>query len=343
MKRYYVIDALRAVLALCVVLGHTGVLPLFGAVGQPDHALDLIARAWRTLAFGPPAVIGFFVISGFCIHLPFAGGGRKVPLLRFYARRYLRILVPLLTVVAVYKIVWPDAVILGEHSILWHSTLWSIVCEELYYAAYPFLNRLRARSGWLPLIALAFVAAAAIDLAYPSARDWEDLGIVYTTLVLSPVWLLGCLLAETVAARGSGSRVSIWLWRLGVWSAMWVAGIAHFHAGLYQTQSGVLLGVLAYFWLRAELRHERESAPWPLLVWAGRWSYSLYLVHPIVISLFGLSVLAGSPLLTWVVLLLAVLTASYVFYLLVERPSHRLARKVSLFEGATQQVRTSPV
>ena len=344
MRRYYIIDALRAVLALCVVIGHTEVFPLFGPVGQADGLLDLLARAWRTIVFGPPAVIVFFVISGFCIHWPFAHGAQKVPLLRFYARRYLRIVIPLLAVVAIYKIVWPQAVVFGPSSILWHSTLWSVVCEEIYYAAYPLLNRASRQAGWLPLVALALVAAAAIDLSYRSAQDWEDLGIVYTTLVLSPVWLLGCHLAETISStERTYSGRAIWLWRLGAWSVMWVAGVLHFHGGVYQTQTGVLVGIVAYFWVRAELCHEREGAPWPPLVWAGGWSYSLYLVHPVVIGAFGLYALRGPPRLIWVALFVSVLAASYLFYLLIERPSHGLARKVSLFEAPKPQVQTSPV
>lgn len=344
MRRYYVIDALRAVLALCVVIGHAEVFPLFGLVGQSDNFFDLLARAWRTIVFGPPAVIVFFVISGFCIHLPFAGSAQKVSLLRFYARRYLRIVVPLVAVVAIYKIVWPQAIVLGSDSILWHSTLWSVVCEEIYYAAYPFLNRMRRHFGWLRMIAMALLAAAIINLSYISAKDWEDLGIIYTTLVLSPVWLLGCHLAETISSveRSCSSR-AIWLWRACAWSVMWIAGVLHFHGGVYQTQTGVVVGIVAYFWVRAELCHEREKTPWMPLVWAGGWSYSLYLVHPIVIGVFGPYTVAGSPRLTWILLFISVLAASYLFYLLIERPSHGLARKVSLFEGSKQQVQTSPV
>jgi peptidoglycan/LPS O-acetylase OafA/YrhL len=57
LKRYYVIDALRSVLALCVAIGH--VFPLFGPVSQQDAFWDFLANGFRTMVFGPPAVIAF--------------------------------------------------------------------------------------------------------------------------------------------------------------------------------------------------------------------------------------------------------------------------------------------
>jgi hypothetical protein len=63
LKRLLILDALRCVLAVCVAVGHVGMFPLFGPVGQPNPILDLMARGSRTLVFGPPAVIAFLVIS----------------------------------------------------------------------------------------------------------------------------------------------------------------------------------------------------------------------------------------------------------------------------------------
>jgi peptidoglycan/LPS O-acetylase OafA/YrhL len=58
--------------AACLMLfwsqiGHAGAFPLFGPVGQHAGMLDLLARGIRTLVWGPPAVIVFFVISGFLL------------------------------------------------------------------------------------------------------------------------------------------------------------------------------------------------------------------------------------------------------------------------------------
>jgi peptidoglycan/LPS O-acetylase OafA/YrhL len=334
LRRLYVIDALRCVLALWVTMGHAGAFPLFGPVGQRDSILEYLARGVRTLVWGPPAVIVFFVISGFCIHYPFVEKTGAFPTVRFYARRYLRILVPVIFTVALFKMLVPKTVVFERNSILWHSTLWSILCEEIYYAVYPFFNRLRFIVGWPNILKGAFGIAIPVALYYLPAQDWQDLGIINTAIVLFPVWLLGCYLAENLPSLVKEySNRSIWMWRLSAWATMWLAEILHFHGGIHQIQTGLWTGVIFYFWLRAEISYYRGRDPWSLLVWVGRWSYSLYLLHPIVISVcasFG--VLASESRQSWIVVLALILLASYVFYLAIERPSHSLARKISLFD-----------
>jgi peptidoglycan/LPS O-acetylase OafA/YrhL len=332
-KRFYVIDALRSVLALWVAIGHAGVFPLFGAVGQNDGLLDFLARGLRTLVWGPPAVIVFFVISGFCIHYPFAENARRCPILNFYARRYLRILIPVAFTVAMFKILIPETVIIGQDSILWHSTLWSVLCEEIYYALYPYLNRASLTFGLATIFKAAFVIAVPIAWLYSPAQEWQDLGIVGMAVVLFPVWLLGCYLAEHVSSLEKDcSRRAIWTWRLSAWAVMWIAEMLHFHGGISQTRTSIWMGVFAYFWLRAEITYFKHRTPWPVLVRAGRWSYSLYLIHPLVIALcFKFLFLTQTTRLNSAVMMALILAASYLCYLVVERPSHNLARKIPLF------------
>src|ERR1700730_3257650 len=85
--RYPVLDALRFSLAFWVVLGHFGVSPLFAAADENTFVGRTLVHGWSSMVFGTPAVIGFFVISGFCIHLPFKKNG-KFEIGRYYARRY---------------------------------------------------------------------------------------------------------------------------------------------------------------------------------------------------------------------------------------------------------------
>jgi peptidoglycan/LPS O-acetylase OafA/YrhL len=332
-KRFYVVDALRCVLALCVVFGHVGMFPLFGPVGQPDPFWDTCARAFRTIVWGPPDVIAFFLISGFCIHYPFAQSKRKSPILQFYARRYLRILVPVICTVILFKMISPQTIIFGGDTILWNSTLWSIVCEEIYYAIYPLFNRYAPRVGWSIITKIAFVMSLLASWIFFPGRDWQDMGVIATAVTLFPVWLMGCYLAEKVTVLGSQSSVRlIWFWRIAAWGVMWSAMILHFHVGFYQTKSGLWVGLIYYFWIRAEITYYKTGRPWEFLVWGGLWSYSLYLVHPISIALWQMYSINGTQSrFDWMIVVGFVLAASYVFYLLVERPSHRLARRIPLF------------
>lgn len=337
MRRFYILDALRGVLALDVAIGHAGMFPLFGSIHQSNTLLALLARGWDTFVFGPPAVIAFFIISGFCIHYPFSDGDSSYAVWRFYARRYLRILIPVACVVAILKAKSPvGTTVFGENSIIWHSTLWSLVCEEIYYAAYPLLARLARTMGWARVIAISCLPMVVIMWWFFPSAEWNDVGIAGTSLTLLPVWLSGCYLAEhSRTLRDVYSSRQIWAWRGSAWLVMWLALVLHFHTNLHQTISGPLVGLAYYYWLRAEICYGRDRMPSKILVWTGQWSYSLYLIHPVVID--GWLTYGGpnpGSRIGWIALLLATLIASYAFYLAVEKPSHKLASRIRLADHA---------
>jgi peptidoglycan/LPS O-acetylase OafA/YrhL len=333
--RFPVLDALRFVLAFWVVMGHFGVFPLFAGADTNSRLGRGLVHGWNTITFGTAAVIGFFIISGFCIHLPFRNGETLV-LSRYYARRYLRILVPLACGVGVFYLVGIHIDLLGDNSILWVSVLWSLVCEEIYYAAYPLLRLGRMRLGWTALLSASFAAAIAVLATHQYADDWRGYGPIRTALILLPVWLLGCLLAEKAADLAPlESSPVIWTWRLGIWSASWVCEILHFEFHVYYTFTMLPFGVLAFFWILQEIRHGMSGAqPWKPLVSAGAWSYSLYLIHGPAMFFFAERVRMPNLgyFVNWFAANAFILGASYTFYLLVERPSHRQARKIS-FQG----------
>lgn len=324
---YPILDALRFILASWVMIGHFQMFPLFGDPNTGSGIWHLVKRGWSTIVFGTPAVIVFFVISGFCIHLPFRGEV-KFDILNYYLRRYTRILIPVAAALLVYR-AFGKITIWGEHSILWESPLWSLACEEIYYAMYPMLRQFRNKIGWKWLLPTSFVVAVAIALTHPHSTTWHTFGPLGTAMILLPVWLLGCLLAEQVdSLKLNTPTLSIWYWRFLVWLGCWTAEMLHFKLGVPFTQTMIWFGVLAYFWLRQELAHGKVNAPNRFLVAAGAWSYSLYLIHAnggAMLLLLGWKL---PPIPNWFLVIGSSLLFSYVFYLLVERPSHQLARRI---------------
>jgi peptidoglycan/LPS O-acetylase OafA/YrhL len=144
---YPVLDPLRFVLAFWVAVGHFEMLQLFGDPNTGVRLCFWFKRGWNTVVFGTPAVIVFFVISGFCIHLPFRGTA-KIDVFRYYLRRYTRILLPIAGTLVIYRKLGARLTFWGEPSILCEPPLWSLACEEIYYALYPFLRWARNRIGW---------------------------------------------------------------------------------------------------------------------------------------------------------------------------------------------------
>jgi peptidoglycan/LPS O-acetylase OafA/YrhL len=317
-----------------VTIGHYEVFPLFAGADGTSGLAKLLTRGWNTVVFGTPAVIVFFVISGFCIHLPFRGD-KKLAVGRYYLRRYTRILIPVAGALVVYRLAGDKLRFWGEHSILWESPLWSLACEEIYYAAYPGLRVLRNKVGWKFLLGGSFAASVGVAATHIHSVSWHDFGPLGTSLILLPVWLMGCLLAEqSDGLREMNSTTRIWLWRFAIWLGCWTSEMLHFKAGVPYTQTMAVFGVLAYFWVKNEIAYGREHEPKGFLVAAGAWSYSLYLVHA-----QGMGVIwkLGMPnlgyIVSWFATILSSLATAYVFYLLVERPSHQLARKIKVNEG----------
>jgi peptidoglycan/LPS O-acetylase OafA/YrhL len=111
------ISSLRFVLALCVVIGHFG-LPIGPLNEMPSRA----RTAHRNLLCG--GVIVFFVISGFCIHFPNRNGLAVKSWRMYFARRYLRILIPMSVAIAL------SVPLKMQFGLLSYSILWSLLCSS---------------------------------------------------------------------------------------------------------------------------------------------------------------------------------------------------------------------
>ncbi len=191
MERVRGLDAIRAVCAFWVVMGHFGGPPITAGLDRTTRAGWLIGGLYNNFWNGPAAVIVFFVISGFCIHYP-SSRTLQIPSLAGYAaRRYLRIGLPL----AVAMVVSPY---LGVKLGLFHdSILWSLVAELVYYTLYPALLALRRRGvEWRWMVAGSFIAALVLVATDPKAKNYASWGIGLNWVMGLPCWLLGCELAE---------------------------------------------------------------------------------------------------------------------------------------------------
>ena len=149
-KRIAGLDSIRFVCALWVVFGHLGFFPAVRDLDR-DHPVGMVLRALLGSLFtGPPAVIVFFIISGFCIHYPFRRA-RSMPGLAFLLRRYIRIGFPAMGAVLFIRHFAPgnSAFDLSATS---GTVVWSLLAEVIYYTIYPLLFLMAKRSGWLPIL-----------------------------------------------------------------------------------------------------------------------------------------------------------------------------------------------
>jgi peptidoglycan/LPS O-acetylase OafA/YrhL len=322
MKRVLPISSIRFVLAVWVVLGHFGI-PILRQHNQVDILWAF--RVFVNNAFnGPAAVVVFFVISGFCIHFP----NRKkleVHSWRLYlARRYLRTLIPMLGALA---IAMPLKMPFGLFT---DSILWSLLCEEIYYLLYPGLLLLRDRMGWRYLMTLAWALAFVVVLTNPRALSYAAYGPGLNWMLGLPCWLIGCRLAERLDSfsRIPVSTRQIWLWRGGTWMLSSTLCAMRFHTPIGYPWTLNLFAVIATLWIEREIRYYHAGRP-QLFESLGEASYSIYLTHlqcgPLLQSL---PIAAGMGLgATWFSSMALCGGVSTLFYWVVERPSHRLARR----------------
>jgi len=217
-----------------------------------------------------------------------------------------------------------------ELSLFDGTVLWSIVCEEVYYLLYPFLLPLQRRYGWGTLIALAFAGATVVAWTDPTAGDYPSYGWQFNWLLGLPCWLLGCKLAQgSDSLQMPVSARAIWSWRFVVWVVSGALLGLRFHSPVGYPHTFNYFAILCYFWLRREIQYFRHADPPRWSEWGGKWSYSLYLLHLPAQVLFGqLMVPNMGFILNWLMRFGWTLGCSYVFYLLVEKPSHAFARWV---------------
>jgi peptidoglycan/LPS O-acetylase OafA/YrhL len=327
------ISSIRFVLAMWVALGHFGIP--FLRDQQHDRILWAV-RAFLNNAFnGPAAVIAFFVISGFCIHFPNRKGLFVRSWKAYYARRYVRILIPMAVAIAL-------SLPLGmQFGLFTDSILWSLLCEEIYYFLYPALLALRDRIGWRGLMTVAGVLALLTVLTNPHAGDYPSYGPGLNWALGLPCWLLGCIMAERLEIFSSIpiSSARVWIWRIGVWALSVILSILRFHTPIGYPWTFDFFAVVAVLWLEREIRYYQAGRK-PLFENLGEASYSIYLTHthaPAILSMLAIS-RAMSPAGTWLWSIILCGIFATTFYWTVERPSHRLARRVSRPKAAVEVV-----
>lgn len=313
MGRVIGLDTLRFVAAIWVFLFHWGV--------SVDRAR--LSSFYGSVFCGPAAVIVFFVISGFCIHYPYKTAKEEVHIFPFLIRRYLRIGLPLLVAMFLTR-----GFNITVESLI-NAVGWSIIIELIFYSIYPFLRMPLTASGWLDFLFCFFILGFIVVLLRNPGVDYGSWGHEYNWLLALPCWLLGCRLAtvKIESSKPSGKFSKIWLFRFAVWCASALACFLHYHGGIYYPWTLNSFAVLVYFWIQEELKCQQFSFVSRFLEWGGKWSYSLYLMHPFGLNMSERIAMPSIGVVPNIIIkAFLVLSICYIFYFVVEKPSHAFSR-----------------
>jgi peptidoglycan/LPS O-acetylase OafA/YrhL len=322
MKRVAGLDSIRLICALVVVFFHNTSPPILEFLSRETPVGRLVLGLYDAAFNGQAAVIAFFLISGFCIHYPYATG-RAFSAGPFLLGRFARLLIP----TGAYLLILQ----LGH----FHDTgctllLWSIWCELAYYALYPLLRLAFARTSVGFVLACSYAVSIVVTTKIMSGGDWQGLFNIgfWTWAPGLPCWLLGCLLAERLpASQPASSPTTSRLWRhrfaVAGYAYLSYFGLLHWHVSLLISLQVFAIG--AWFWLRAELAWYREHPASPALERLGAITFSIYLIHSVAKALWENAV-SHRGMIAWAGEICFILAVSAVFYFLIEKPSHTLAR-----------------
>jgi peptidoglycan/LPS O-acetylase OafA/YrhL len=347
------IDILRAYAALMVLASHTVNAMTLWQPGFRDsvspRALEYIGDA--VISAGVWGVGMFFVLSGMCIHLQSARSGTISPAwARYFKRRFTRIYPPHLVVLVAsaliglciparmfgdnFLIAAPTGKQLAAHlgmvHSFWSSTifsinavLWTIALETHFYVLYPVVLWLRRRYRLDTICLTLFIVSVMARLA---TKSWLDENIRHS-LQMSVVcrwweWVLGCIVAERLV----GAKTMQWSRRdiaLALLALTLVGGTV-----LSAMPLGLTIRPLVWPWMFAVAiwyAARQQTSPTSLfdrvIGELGRESYSIYLTHPIAITLCAWVMHVDGPSLPGIVACtLASLALAHLYYRAVERP-----------------------
>jgi peptidoglycan/LPS O-acetylase OafA/YrhL len=209
------------------------------------------------------------------------------------------------------------------------SVIWSLVYEMRISLLFPVLYFL-CRKSPLTVTGVACVVCVLMQAVmkshhmalYVGEGLWQSLVL---TLYYVPFFLLGiCVYHYRMWIKQTVSKLN--RWQITVFSLLVLALALDKHDVLIAL-SGV--GPMALAWSRAGVC---QFLSHKLFVFMGRISYSLYLVHMLVMAslmqtLYG----RASPLFMALAMLMLSPLVAYIFYVCVERPFLTLGRQCSVF------------
>lgn len=369
LRRFEYIDGLRGLASVMVAIGHQA------HAAADKHPGIFGARVEELADLGRYGVQIFFVLSGFVIaHSVMSGAHSFTYLGRFASRRFVRLDLPYWSVIAFeLLLLWVSGKLMAQYmrdlpplpNILSHAVylqeflgyqhilpvFWTLCYEVQFYLVFVLslvlLEKLRgtgmSQAATRNVAAVALGASFCVSLAiylgqlpYPNHALFVDRWFQFAFGVITYLYCRGvcdgrCIAAAVAACAVGGILFGGSAYRIASTLLTAATGLA-------------ILGSLRARWWNALLIG-------PTMQFLGRISYSLYLLHVcvgwraivVVRELFGDSYSTVHAYAAFAIGMASSIVAAWVMYVIIERPSIALARKIRLPQRRTTAPAAAPV
>lgn len=294
-----------------------------GGQGSQNFLIDLLAFSpFHLFWTGHEAVILFFILSGFVLSLPYLNN-RKLVYKNYLIQRFFRIYIPYIVIIMIsiflqtllyspggiagmskwFNWMWMLPVdtnlfahflfMTGELTHNYNTAAWSLVHEMRISLIFPFLVLLIKRSSVvhdLALIAAVFMIRYAVpgDLAYKLSD----------TLYYALFFVIGAVLAKYREQLGLMFRKTNLAFKLALFAVALLLYNWHWNFGLILDEASpyrsyfqdkaigdlsIAAGACLFFMFAIHSSFAEKLLTHKVPLFLGKISYSLYLVHPVVL------------------------------------------------------------
>lgn len=234
-----------------------------------------------------------------------------------------------------------------------NTVTWSLIHEMRISIIFPLIMALIFRFGWKKVITIGMISISIVSFLFlfitnnhTNAAYREFLTFIVNSIYFTSFFLIGAVLAKNIdriKAYIQGAIFSLKLVVLFVgilfYSFEWIVpgiGVMKYNSSNFGYWAGLMIdlciaiGVVVFIIMSQAFKPLNCILTFKPIVWLGKISYSLYLIHILVI--LTLSSLLYKILPTDIIIFLVPIVSfglSSVFYHFVERPSMALGRKLS--------------
>jgi peptidoglycan/LPS O-acetylase OafA/YrhL len=220
-----------------------------------------------------------------------------------------------------------------------NPSLWSLPVELELYLVYPFFYWLLMRNGIkrsMVVVGLVSLGALGLFLSTNLHTLYNNLNYIGNFAIYWIIWCAGALLAEWVK-RERLPRWQPWLWIVMAltFSIAMVSYFLKLFIGIQElVWAGFYFLVILWGLTQKDPLKFLSSRMRKLFLSIGLISYSLYLIHFPFFKLCGaiwINIFGTKPANFLIPLFFCIvcIPLAYAFYLYIEAPSHRLARKLA--------------